>query len=98
MMNRVRKNNASLSHVTVVNSDDLQNDNEMIDGFENLKFENRLQEALNNQEFEMFYQPIIAMNSSAVVGCEALIRWKDPKVGYVQPDKFIDFLENSSNF
>lgn len=100
MMSRVRKNNSSLTHISSQgqSTDDQLNDadQEAMDGFENLKFENRLQEALNNQEFEMFYQPIIDMKDSAVIGCEALIRWKDPKVGYVQPDKFIDFLENSS--
>jgi diguanylate cyclase len=95
MMNRVRKNNTSLSQVTSGNADEATDD-AMMDGFENLKFENRLQEALNNQEFEMFYQPIINMQDNAVVGAEALIRWKDPVIGYIQPDKFIDFLENSS--
>lgn len=93
MMNRVRKNNSSLTHG---NEDNMNQDDTVMDGFENLKFENRLQEALNNQEFEMFYQPIINMQDSRVVGAEALIRWKDPVIGYIQPDKFIDFLENSS--
>lgn len=95
MMNRVRKSNSSLSHVSQGDDSVGQEDNVM-DGFENLKFENRLQEALNNKEFEMFYQPIVNMEDSKVVGCEALIRWKDPIIGYIQPDKFIDFLENSS--
>lgn len=93
MMNRVRKNNSSLTHGS---EDNMNQDDTVMDGFENLKFENRLQEALNNQEFEMFYQPIVNMQDSHVVGAEALIRWKDPVIGYVQPDKFIDFLENSS--
>ncbi|MCM2352644.1 MAG: EAL domain-containing protein [Pseudobdellovibrio sp.] len=93
MMNRVRKNNSSLTHGS---EDNMNQDDTVMDGFENLKFENRLQEALNNQEFEMFYQPIVNMQDSKVVGAEALIRWKDPVIGYIQPDKFIDFLENSS--
>ncbi len=96
MMNRVRKNNSSLSQVSQGLEDTVGADDAMLDGFENLKFENRLQEALNNQEFEMFYQPIVNMQNNMVVGCEALIRWKDPVIGYIQPDKFIDFLENSS--
>lgn len=96
MMNRVRKNNSSLSQVSLGLEDTCGTDDAMLDGFENLKFENRLQEALNNQEFEMFYQPIVNMQNNMVVGCEALIRWKDPVIGYIQPDKFIDFLENSS--
>ena len=96
MMNRVRKNNSSLTHVSTGTDDSAGHDETFLDGFENLKFENRLNEALNNQEFEMFYQPIINMQNNMVVGCEALIRWKDPVIGYIQPDKFIDFLENSS--
>lgn len=96
MMNRVRKNNSSLSQATQGIDDGASQDDAMKDGFENLKFENRLLEALNNHEFEMFYQPIVNMQSNSVVGCEALIRWKDPVIGYIQPDKFIDFLENSS--
>lgn len=96
MMNRVRKNNSSLTHVAQGTDDSATHDDGFVDGFENLKFENRLNEALNNQEFEMFYQPIINMQNNMVVGSEALIRWKDPVIGYIQPDKFIDFLENSS--
>ena len=96
MMNRVRKNNNSLTQLNQSLEENSAHDETMMDGFENLKFENRLQEALNNQEFEMFYQPIVNMQTSAIVGCEALIRWKDPILGYIQPDKFIDFLENSS--
>lgn len=98
MMNRVRKNNTSLTHVSksVEDMTSSSGDDLFLDGFENLKFENRLQEALGNHEFEMFYQPIIDMQTSVIVGAEALIRWNDPLLGYIQPDKFIDFLENSS--
>lgn len=97
MMNRVRKNNSSYTQIQDLNANlDQDLDQNGVDSaIENLKLENRLQEALNNNEFEMFYQPIINIKLNQAIGCEALIRWKDPLHGYVQPDKFIDFLENS---
>lgn len=97
MMNRVRKNNLSYTQIQDLNANQNQDldQNGVDSAIENLKLENRLQEALNNNEFEMFYQPIINIKLNQAIGCEALIRWKDPLHGYVQPDKFIDFLENS---
>ena len=93
MMNRVRKNNLSYTQIQDLNANQNQDlDQNGVDAaIENLKLENRLQEALNNNEFEMFYQPIINIKLNQAIGCEALIRWKDPLHGYVQPDKFIDF-------
>jgi len=98
MMNRLRRNNNSLisSNANGVPEEALQEEANSNDAFGNIRLENRLLEALNNQEFEMFYQPIVNMELNKIIGCEALIRWKDPIVGYIQPDKFIDFLENSS--
>lgn len=98
MMNRLRRNNSTLmsTNAAGVPEETLQVDANSIDVFSNIRLENRLLEALNNQEFEMFYQPIINMENHKIIGCEALIRWKDPVIGYIQPDKFIDFLENSS--
>jgi len=98
MMNRLRRNNNSLVSTSAsgVPEEALQEEANSNDAFGNIRLENRLLEALNNQEFEMFYQPIVNMELNKIIGCEALIRWKDPIVGYIQPDKFIDFLENSS--
>ncbi len=94
MMNRVRKNNKSISQANS-KEEVVDNGSGVFDAFENIKFENRLQEALNNNEFEMFYQPIVNSTDHKIVGAEALIRWNDPIRGYVSPDKFIDFLESS---
>lgn len=103
LMNRLRRNNLALSnswdvaHGKAERYDIYVDENSKYeDVFENLKFENRLQEALNREEFEMFYQPILDIEINAIVGCEALIRWKDPQGGYIHPDKFIDFLEDCS--
>lgn len=103
LMNRLRRNNLAISSQwDVVNGKtgvaDLYVDSgeRYGDVFETLKFENRLQEALVNKEFVLHYQPILNIESNAVIGCEALIRWNDPNRGLVMPDGFIDFLENSS--
>jgi diguanylate cyclase (GGDEF)-like protein len=62
---------------------------------EKLALENRLRQALENQEFVLHYQPKIDLASGALTGCEALIRWNDPKVGLVPPGKFIPILEET---
>jgi len=98
MMKRLRRNNSTLmsSSQNTVQDEATMEEIAAHDAFGNIRLENRLLEALNNQEFEMFYQPIVNMEQNKIIGCEALIRWKDPVLGYIQPDKFIDFLENSS--
>ncbi len=52
--------------------------------------------AANNDHFELFYQPIIKLQTSEVVGMEALIRWNHPDLGYLQPMEFLPFCENTS--
>ena len=52
--------------------------------------------AANKDNFELFYQPIIQLTSSEVVGMEALIRWNHPDLGYLQPYDFLPYCENTS--
>ncbi|MBG0786275.1 MAG: EAL domain-containing protein [Anaerolineaceae bacterium] len=52
--------------------------------------------AANKDHFELFYQPIIKLKSSEVVGMEALIRWNHPELGYLQPMDFLPYCENTS--
>ena len=59
-----------------------------------LQFE--LRRAFTNNEFELFYQPQIRLADNAVVGAEALLRWRHPVQGIVAPGAFIDALANSS--
>lgn len=56
----------------------------------------RIEEALENREFEVLYQPKVDLESGSVVGLEALIRWRD-KVGgsIVLPSEFIPRAERS---
>ncbi len=49
--------------------------------------------ALENQQFEAFYQPQYDINQHSIVGVEALIRWHHPQKGLITPDQFIPLAE-----
>ncbi|WP_417512669.1 putative bifunctional diguanylate cyclase/phosphodiesterase [Marinobacter sp.] len=51
--------------------------------------------ALENQEFELYFQPQVRIAGCKVAGFEALIRWNHPKRGLLYPDAFLPTLENS---
>jgi diguanylate cyclase (GGDEF)-like protein len=57
--------------------------------------ETGLVNALRNGEFEVFYQPIVALPSNEVAGYEALIRWRHPERGLVSPVDFIPIAEET---
>jgi len=61
---------------------------------ERLTLENSLQQALDNKELFLVYQPQMDIVSGEIVGVEALLRWQHPKLGLVPPDKFITIAEN----
>ena len=58
-----------------------------------LRFDNELRQALARGEFTLFYQPKLSCTSGAIVGAEALIRWRHPVRGLVSPAEFIPILE-----
>ena len=62
---------------------------------ERLKLENRLQRALELEQFVLFYQPKVDLGTGRVAGLEALIRWNDPDGGLVMPMLFIPLLEET---
>jgi diguanylate cyclase (GGDEF)-like protein/PAS domain S-box-containing protein len=55
-----------------------------------------LRRAHDAKEFELYYQPQIRLSDEAVVGAEALIRWRHPERGILAPGAFIDTLAASS--
>ena len=59
----------------------------------NLQLETDLRLAVERDEFEMFYQPIIDLASSRIHGFEALMRWNHPKLGRISPERFIPMSE-----
>ena len=58
-----------------------------------LALEQALRAALENDEFELLYQPQIELSTGRMVGVEALIRWRHPTRGIVSPVEFIDVAE-----
>ncbi len=60
-----------------------------------MELEMDLREALENEEFVLAYQPTINLSDMSPTGLEALIRWRHPVRGIVQPDDFIPLLEET---
>lgn len=60
-----------------------------------LQLETDLRFAIERSEFELFYQPIIALDTATLVGFEALVRWNHPQRGLVPPNEFILISEST---
>jgi diguanylate cyclase (GGDEF)-like protein len=60
-----------------------------------LTLENDLRRALDRNEFEVHYQPIVDAYTSTVVGAEALFRWRHPELGLLLPSEFIPIAEEN---
>ncbi|GLQ30198.1 EAL domain-containing protein [Litoribrevibacter albus] len=60
-----------------------------------LLLENRIRTAIENEHFQLYYQPQIHLASGNVVGLEALIRWVDPDRGVISPAEFIPLAEDT---
>jgi len=57
--------------------------------------EKRLREAVEREEFSLWYQPIVSLRTRRIVGAEALLRWDHPELGAIRPDDFLPALEDS---
>ncbi|SEI46563.1 PAS domain S-box-containing protein/diguanylate cyclase (GGDEF) domain-containing protein [Allopseudospirillum japonicum] len=55
----------------------------------------RMQAALDQQEFCLFYQPKVDMRTGEVLGAEALIRWQHPQEGILAPGRFLPAIEDT---
>ncbi|HEV8077380.1 MAG TPA: EAL domain-containing protein, partial [Marinobacter sp.] len=62
---------------------------------ERLQLESRLRHALQQGEFELFYQPIVNTSNGDLLAAEALLRWNNPEIGQVMPDRFIPLAEET---
>jgi diguanylate cyclase (GGDEF)-like protein len=62
---------------------------------EHMQIENDLRRALQREEFELHYQPVIKMRDGSIVAMEALLRWNHPDRGLVAPLAFIPVAEES---
>ena len=54
-----------------------------------------LRQAIERDEMEVHYQPIVSLITNAVTGFEALLRWRHPDMGYVPPAEFIPVAEET---
>lgn len=55
----------------------------------------RIQQALDNDEFVMFFQPKLNLRNNILVGAEALIRWRHPELGILQPSEFLPMIDGT---
>ncbi len=60
-----------------------------------IEMEDALRDAINNQEFELFLQPMLDLTSGKIIKAEALIRWHHPNGNLISPDEFIPLAEQT---
>jgi EAL domain-containing protein (putative c-di-GMP-specific phosphodiesterase class I) len=60
-----------------------------------VQLENDLRSSLQNQELRMFYQPVVELASSGIVGYEGLLRWQHRSRGLISPAEFIQLAEDT---
>ncbi|WP_332648917.1 putative bifunctional diguanylate cyclase/phosphodiesterase [Lysinibacillus sp. 54212] len=70
--------------------DDLKTDSKRV-----LLLDSELRKAIENQDFQLHFQPKICMKTGKVSGVEALIRWQNEKLGFVSPAEFIPYAEET---
>jgi diguanylate cyclase (GGDEF)-like protein/PAS domain S-box-containing protein len=62
---------------------------------ERLFLENELRRALEQDQFTLYYQPLISLHDQQIVSLEALMRWEHPQLGTLSPERFIRVAEDS---
>ncbi len=63
--------------------------------FENMRLEDRFDEAIGEHQFKAYYQPKCNPKTGEIVGCEALVRWVQEDGTMLSPDRFIPLLEKN---
>ena len=63
--------------------------------YDELKLYNDIHQALEKNEFEVYYQPIVSAKNKELVSAEALIRWNHPEHGMIVPGVFIPIMEKT---
>jgi EAL domain-containing protein (putative c-di-GMP-specific phosphodiesterase class I) len=60
-----------------------------------IALESRLHRAIEQQEFQVYFQPQIDVTTGQLIGAEALVRWHDPVYGFIMPSEFIELAEET---
>ncbi len=60
-----------------------------------LSLEGRLRKAIEQEQFELHYQPQLDLRNNQLIGLEALVRWADPEKGLISPMEFIPLAEET---
>ena len=63
--------------------------------YRNMMIETQLRTALEQEEFELHYQPIMDLKTNEIIAVEALLRWENKTLGRVSPDEFISVAEET---
>ncbi|MEA0566100.1 EAL domain-containing protein [Lysinibacillus irui] len=70
--------------------DELQTDAKRV-----LLLDSELRRAIENREFELYFQPKISVENEGIQGLEALVRWNSERLGFVSPAEFIPYAEDT---
>ncbi len=65
------------------------------DAVEYIKIANEFRDAIEKEQLQLHYQPIINLHTGAITGFEALMRWEHPEKGYISPAIFIPIAEET---
>lgn len=63
--------------------------------FREKMIEDSMRNALDNEEFNVYYQPKYRMTDNEIIGAEALVRWNNKEYGFMNPSDFIPIFENN---
>jgi diguanylate cyclase (GGDEF)-like protein/PAS domain S-box-containing protein len=67
------------------------------DSFNRMRITQDLSVALSDNQFSVYYQPIIELNTGLLYKAEALIRWLHPELGFISPSEFIPIAEKTGH-
>ncbi|PYF06894.1 putative bifunctional diguanylate cyclase/phosphodiesterase [Ureibacillus chungkukjangi] len=57
--------------------------------------DSELRKAIDNHDFELYFQPKVNVRENKIIGFEALVRWNSEKLGFVSPAEFIPYAEET---
>jgi EAL domain-containing protein (putative c-di-GMP-specific phosphodiesterase class I) len=60
-----------------------------------LRLETDLWQALERQEFLLYYQPVVSLDNGQITGVETLLRWQHPRQGLISPEGFVPMTEET---